>query len=124
MLGPHRELFNLVGVLCLQRPQHKPHVVIRTLVMESGKSERSPSIALEGIQSWYSHESSVYNEGRNVLFNNALNTYYLWLYDVGHVVMDHSDSERESPLPPLHGLHFPIMYMMKDRERRKTNVLA
>ena len=31
----------------------------------------------------------------NVLFNDALNTFYLWLYDVMHMVKDHSDSERK-----------------------------
>ena len=31
----------------------------------------------------------------NVLFNNALNTFYLQLYGVGHMVKDHSDSEKE-----------------------------
>ena len=44
---------------------------------------------------------------RNVLFNDALNTFYLRLYGVGHMVKDHSDSERGNPLPP-HGLLFPI----------------
>ena len=44
---------------------------------------------------------------RNVLFNDALNTFYLRLYGVGNVVKDHSDSERGNPLPP-HGLLFPI----------------
>ena len=39
-------------------------------------------------------------EGR-VLFNDALNTFYLWLYGVGHIVKNHSDSERGNPLPPL-----------------------
>ena len=29
-----------------------------------------------------------------VSFNNALNTFYLRLYDVGHIVKDRSDSER------------------------------
>ena len=43
----------------------------------------------------------------NVLFNNALNTFYLWLYGIGHMVKDHSDSEKGNPLPP-HGLLFPI----------------
>ena len=43
----------------------------------------------------------------NVLFNDALNTFYLRLYDVGHMVKDHSDSERGNTLPP-HGLLFPI----------------
>ena len=41
------------------------------------------------------------------LFNDALNTFYLRLYGVGHMVKDHSDSERGNPLPP-HGLLFPI----------------
>ena len=31
----------------------------------------------------------------NVLFNNALKTFYLWLYGVRHTVKDHSDSERK-----------------------------
>ena len=43
----------------------------------------------------------------NVLFNDALNTFYLRLYGVGHMVKDHSDSERGKPLPP-HGLLFSI----------------
>ena len=46
-------------------------------------------------------------EGRNVLFNDALNTFYLQLYGVRHMVEDHLDSERGNPLPP-HGLLFPI----------------
>ena len=43
----------------------------------------------------------------HVLFNDALNTFYLRLYGVRHMVKDHSDSERGNPLPP-HGLLFPI----------------
>ena len=43
----------------------------------------------------------------NVLFNDALNTFYLRLYGVRHMVKDHSDSEKGNPLPP-HGLLFPI----------------
>ena len=49
---------------------------------------------------------AVWKEG-NVLFNDTLNTFYLRLYGVGHMVKDHSDSERENPLPP-HRLFFPI----------------
>ena len=37
---------------------------------------------------------------RNVLFNDALNSFYLRLYDVRHMVNDHSDSEKGNPLPP------------------------
>ena len=42
-------------------------------------------------------------EGRkegNILFNDALNTFYLRLYGVRHMVKDHSDSEKGDPLPP------------------------
>ena len=37
---------------------------------------------------------------RNVLFNDALNTFYLRLYGVRHMVKDHSDSEKANLLPP------------------------
>ena len=47
----------------------------------------------------YSHYNhiliSVKYKGNNFLFNNALNTFYLWLYGVGYMVKDHSDSERK-----------------------------
>ena len=44
---------------------------------------------------------------RDVLFNDALNTFYLRLYGVRHMVKDHSDSEKGNPLPP-HGLLLSI----------------
>ena len=47
-------------------------------------------------------------EGRKCLFNNALNTFYLWLYDIGYMVKDHSDSQRVNLLLPLHGIFFLI----------------
>ena len=37
---------------------------------------------------------------RKVLFNDVLNTFYLRLYGVRHMVKDHSDSEKGNPLPP------------------------
>ena len=43
-----------------------------------------------------------------VLFCDTLNTFYLRLYGIGHMVKDHSDSKRENLLPPLHGLLFSI----------------
>ena len=43
----------------------------------------------------------------NVLFNDALNTFYLRLYDVRHMVKNHYYRESANPLPP-HGLLFPI----------------
>ena len=47
------------------------------------------------------------NEG-NVLFKDALNTFYLWLYSIMYMVKDHSDSMRGNPLPLLHGPLFLI----------------
>ena len=44
---------------------------------------------------------------RNVLVNDALDTFYLRLYGVRHMVKDHSGSEKGNPLPP-HRLLFPI----------------
>ena len=51
-------------------------------------------------------DNELMKEG-NVLFNDALNTFYLLLYGVGHMIKDHSESERGNPLPP-HGLLFTI----------------
>ena len=53
---------------------------------------------------------------RDVLFNDALNTFYLRLYGVRHMVKDHSDSEKGNPLPP-HRLLFPIFYMHHPTDR-------
>ena len=48
---------------------------------------------------------NVYVIGRkDILFNDALNTFYLRTYSIGHMIKDHSDSERENPLLPLHKL--------------------
>ena len=46
--------------------------------------------------------------GKHGLVNYVLNTFYLRLYGIRHEVKDHSDNERQNPLPPLHGLLFPI----------------
>ena len=51
----------------------------------------------------------------NVLFD-TLNTFYLWLYGVRHMVKDHSDSERGNPLPP-HRLLFLISNMHHHTDR-------
>ena len=50
----------------------------------------------------------------NILFNDALNTFYLLLYGIRHMVKDHSDSEKGNPLPP-HGLLFPIICTIPHR---------
>ena len=70
------------------------------------------AVLFELISDWclIYHKCVAIFEGRkegNVLFNIALNTFYLQLYGVGPMVKDHSDSERGNPLPPLR-LLFPI----------------
>ena len=44
--------------------------------------------------------NSLYSRERNVLFNDVLNSFYLRLYGIRHMVKDHSDSEKGNPLPP------------------------
>ena len=57
----------------------------------------------------YHSDSERGRKEENILFNDALNTFYLLLYGVGHMVKYHSDSERGNPLLP-HGLLFPINF--------------
>ena len=45
------------------------------------------------------YEMAALNKEGHVLFNDALDTFYLRLYDVGHMVKDHSDSERGNLFP-------------------------
>ena len=44
----------------------------------------------------------------NVLFNDALNTLYIQLCRVRHMIRDYSDIERGNPMRLLPGLLFPI----------------
>ena len=51
---------------------------------------------------------------RNVLFNDALNTFYLRLYGIRHMVKDHTDSERgerEIFYLTTHSTNFIYSYM-------------
>ena len=41
-----------------------------------------------------------FHREKTFLFNDALNTFYLRLYGVRHMVKDHSDSEKGNLLPP------------------------
>ena len=44
---------------------------------------------------YFDHILLLWERETNVLFNDTLNTFYLELYGVGHMVKDHSDSERK-----------------------------
>ena len=59
------------------------------------------------IKNLYNCQPYTMDKEENVLFNDALNTFYLRLYGVRHMVKDHSDSEKGNMLPP-HRLLFPI----------------
>ena len=61
---------------------------------------------------------SVTNIG-NVLFNDALNTFYLRLYGVRHKEKYHTDSERGNPLPP-HRLLFPRVLLYAPSHRQDS----
>ena len=62
---------------------------------------------MEWMIEWMNERMNERERERNVLFNDAVNTFYLRLYGVRHMVKDHSDSEKGNPLPP-HRLLFPI----------------
>ena len=52
------------------------------------------------LNTWLQDDLGLLAEGQhqeegNVLFNDTLNTFYLLLYGVRHMVNDHSDSERK-----------------------------
>ena len=59
-------------------------------------------------------------EGRKIFFffNDTLNTFYLHLYGIRHMVKDHSDSENEGRKEmfylTMHSTHFTYGYMVSD----------
>ena len=57
-----------------------------------------------------SNDPSLLKEG-NVLFNNALNTFYLWLYGVRLMVKDNSDSERKHVAATTISQKAGVLYM-------------
>ena len=57
------------------------------------EGERALAMLQVGILSRVIAQQLGRKEG-NILFNDALNTFYLRLYGVGHMVKDYSDSER------------------------------
>ena len=68
MIGIRKEMFYLT--------MHSTHCIYAYMVKENSDSKRGRK------------------EG-NVLFNDALNTFLIWLYSIGHMVKDHLDSERK-----------------------------
>ena len=80
-------------------------VLLRTASASSPEMEH---IAVAAVSSPDKNNDSK-KEG-NVLFNDALYTFYLRLYGVGHMVKDHSHSEKGNPLPPHR-----LLYLIDDK---------
>ena len=77
------------------------------------------------IQVWFPWGITVYTEWKegNLLFNDALKTFYLRLYGVRYMVKDHSDSERGNPLPHYMGYSFRLAarVLLYAPSRRQNN---
>ena len=86
--------FRLTARVLLYAPSHRQESTYHSLCYTSHGALVSRSYTFELLLG-------------NVLFNDALNTFYLRLYGIGHMVKDHTESERGNPLPP-HGLLFLI----------------
>ena len=56
----------------------------------SGCLFQSPVVPIGHRLLVYNNSYSTELKEGNLLFNDALNTFYLWLYGIGHVVKDHS----------------------------------
>ena len=82
------------------------HYDIRVYSVRAVANTNTTTIQVAVRCSEYSSVSVRERKG-NVLFNDALNTFYLQLYGIRHMVKDQSDSERGNPLPP-HRLLFSI----------------
>ena len=76
-------------------------------LMRGKSSDRSLLVDLLCCFSFQSVFYNFCNKEGYVLFNDALNTFYLRLYGVSRMVKEHSDSERGNLLPP-HEIFFPI----------------
>ena len=91
--------FRLTANVLLYAPSHRQDSTYHSLCYTSRG-------ALAGTRN--SSMGPPWERERNVLFNDALNTFYLRLYGIKHMVRDHSDSEKGNPLPP-HRLLFSII---------------
>ena len=83
----------------------RPFCQVRAVAIPIGDIRSTQSTSChKSVELTPKHSDSVHldprGERENVLFNDALNAFYLRLYGVRHIVKDHSDSEKGNPLPP------------------------
>ena len=71
-----------------------PHILcyISHGALAGKRNSLKGQIKLDGSANSSHHDQE--GKERNVSYNDALNTFYLRLYGTGHMVKDHSDSER------------------------------
>ena len=84
----------------IHRPLQCNFVIIWRSESENYWTRASDHCILEVLVQAMEHFKKARERQRNVLFNDALNTFYLRLYGVRHMVKDYSDSEKGNPLPP------------------------
>ena len=65
---------------------------------------------MHNVQQQNKYTANIYKRKRNVLFNDALNTFYLWLYGIIHMVK----REREMFYLTTHSTHFIYGFMASD----------
>ena len=90
---------------------------------DSSYKHQAPSILQSLAKYWSICQTNQKNEGRkegNVLFNNVLNTFYLQLYGIRHMVKDHSDSEKGNLLLP----HRVLLYAPSHRQNSTYHSLC
>ena len=109
--------------MCVQQRGPTPCPAHRRVLLPPGHGLRRPQADQEGLavstHSLLSVEASSGRKEGNVLFNDALNAFYLRLYGVRHMVKDHSESERgkrerEMFYLTTHSTHFIYGYMVSD----------
>ena len=103
-------VFNRSCSCCCYLYGSEKNITEWTMLMNRGFQQnlKIPWAQLCGILRFTRTPQSILGRERDVLFNDALNTFYLEVCGVRHIVKDHSDSEIGNPLPPIQGLLFLI----------------
>ena len=106
-LLPHRLLLsiNSKGSFICTIPDTSRGVLAGTSIEDGVTVVYELCIVISGLG--YKNNGFLRRKKKVILFNDAINTFYLRLYGVGHMVKDHSDSKRGNPLLP-HEVLFPI----------------